>query len=298
MGKKKKTSQLSGRERRRQRRVRNQAIAYVTLFIIVLCAAVGIFFAVRGVTRWIADKRQEKEFEEAMANMRESEEEIEETGTEEAVEEYTQDDLMADMIDASITDMPLEDQVAGLFLTTPEALTGTDLATKAGEGTETALAQYPVGGLVYAASNVQSEEQFTDMIMDTIPKSKYTLFFILDDQTDVLTEDLSAYGINMQFADKGDGSALFRTVTLPSLLGETAEDGLMTALVSGEEDAIAAACMEAWENGADLLYVQEGFQSAYEGMLAGIQGNEELENKVRESLETIYRVKYRNGVSG
>ncbi|WWR15198.1 hypothetical protein V1224_12030 [Lachnospiraceae bacterium JLR.KK008] len=296
MAKKKKTPELSDRERRRQRRVRNQTLAYVALGLLVLCGAAGIFFAGRAVTRWIADRQQEKEFEAAMAAMQETGEETEAVETEEPVEEYTQDDLVTDMIDASIAEMSLEDQVAGLFLTTPEALTGTDLATKAGEGTETALAQYPVGGLVYAASNVQSAEQFTDMITSTIPKSKYPLFFILDDQTEVLTEDLSNYGINMEFADQGDGAAVFRTVTLPSLLGDAQEDGLATAQISGDEEALAEACLEAWENGADLLYVQEGVQIAYEGMLAAIQGNEELENRVRESLETIYRVKYRNGV--
>ncbi len=191
--------------------------------------------------------------------------------------------------------MPLEDRVAGLFLTTPDALTGTDRATKAGEGTEAALAEYPIGGLVYAATNIQSEEQFAQMITDTIPKSKYPLFYILDDETDALTEDLSTYGINMEFVDKDkDSQSVFRTVTLPSLLGDAEEEGLETAAISGDEDALADACLEAWENGADLLYVQDGVQTAYEGMLEAIQGDEDLEDRVRESLENIYRVKYRN----
>lgn len=296
MAKKKETSQLSSRERRRQRRVRNQIMSYVTLSVLVICLAAGLFFGVRYVGSRIADKRQEEEFARAMAEMKQAEEEVEtqEAETEETVEEYTEDDLLDEMVDASLAEMPLEDRVAGMFLTTPEALTGTERVTKAGEGTESALAQYPVGGLVYAASNIQSESQFGQMLTDTIPKSKYPLFFILSEETDALTEDLSTYGINMEFKDRADDTAVFRTVTLSSLLGDASEEGIVTAQITGEEDTLADACMEAWEEGADLLYVPQGFRSAYEGMLEKIQGNAELEDKVRASMENICRVKYRN----
>lgn len=295
MAKERGTAGLSSRERRRKRRVRNQILARVTMAVLLVCAAGGLFFAGRYVVGLIADRRQEKEFAKAMAAMEETgAQETAEKETEEADDAYTEDDRMEDMIEASIADMPLEDRIGGLFLTTPEALTGTDLATRAGEGTEAALAAYAVGGLVYAASNVQSAQQFTDMITDTIPKSKYHLFFVLDGTADILTEDLSVYGINMEFAGKDDGSDTFRTVTLPSLLGDGQEDGLVTVQVGGEEEEMADACIEAWQNGADLLYVKEGFQSAYEGMVEKISGNAELEEKVKESLEKIYRVKYRN----
>lgn len=298
MAKKKETSQLSNRERRRQRRVRNQILSYAALSVFVICLAAGLFFGVRYAGDRIADKRQEEEFARAMAELKQAEEETEaetqEAETEDAVEEYTEDDLLDEMVDASLAEMPLEDRVAGMFLTTPEALTGTERVTKAGEGTESALAQYPVGGLVYAASNIKSESQFGQMLTDTIPKSKYPLFFILGEETDALTEDLSEYGINMEFKDRSDDAAVFRTATLSSLLGDASEEGIATAQIVGEEDTLADACMEAWEAGADLLYVPQGFRSAYEGMLEKIQGNGELEDKVRASMENICRVKYRN----
>ncbi len=290
MAKKKKSSSASRRELRRQRRIRNQVLSYVTLCILILCVAAGIFFAVRFVTGWISDKRHEKELEKEMAAMAEAEQSGEEDGAEEQeAESYTEDDLLDEMVNASIAGMPLEDRVAGLFLTTPEALTGVDLAVKAGEGTENALAEFPIGGFVYAAANVQSAEQFTQMLTDTISKSKYQLFLIMDDEAELLAEDLSVYGINMEFADKGEGT--FRTVTLPSLLGDRTEEGLVTVQVSGEEDALADACLEAWQNGAHLLYVEEGIQTAYLGMLERIQGDAELEAQVNASLEAIYRVK-------
>ena len=147
MAKKKKSSSASRRELRRQRRIRNQVLSYVTLCILILCVAAGIFFAVRFVTGWISDKRHEKELEKEMAAMAEAEQSGEGDGAEEQeAESYTEDDLLDEMVNASIAGMPLEDRVAGLFLTTPEALTGVDLAVKAGEGTENALAEFPIGG--------------------------------------------------------------------------------------------------------------------------------------------------------
>jgi len=289
--KRKKASVISNRERRRQRRIRNQILSFVTLIVLLICIAVGIFFAARFVTGWIREKRQEKAEEETMA-MEESEEEESEEITETEPEVYTEDELLSEIVSTTVAGMSLEDQVAGMFLTTPEALTGVDNALIAGDSTQEALVNYPVGGIVYGASNVESADQFAKMVTDTISRSKYQLFFILDEETDVLTEDLSVYGINTEFTEK-DGD-VFRTVTLPSLLGDRVEEGLVTVRIEGEEDTLADACLEAWENGADLFYVRDGIQAAYEGLLAQIQGDSALEDRVRESLEKIYTIKCNN----
>lgn len=290
--KKRNTSGISDRERRRQRRVRNQILSYITLIVLIVCIAAGIFFALRFVTKWLREKKQQENPEEETEIIEETEtEEAEETGSGETAA-YTEEDLLDDIVTTTVAGMPLEDQVAGLFLTTPEALTGVDRAVIAGDGTQEALAKYPVGGIVYSASNVESAEQFTKMITDTISKSKYQLFLLLDEETDLLTEDLSVYGINTEFTEK-DGNT-FKTVTLPSLLGDAQATELVTVQIEGEEDTLAESCLEAWENGANLLYVQDGVQAAYEGLLAKIQGDPGLEDKVRESIETIYYVKCDN----
>lgn len=296
MAKKKKTAKISNRELRRKRRIRNQILVYITMTVLILCLAAGIFFAGRFITEWISDKRHEKQLEEEMDKMEQAqngETEAEET---ESVPEYTQDDLLNDMVAASIAEMPLEDRVAGLFLTTPEALTEVDNAVRAGDSTKAALAEYPVGGLVYKGSNIQTEEQFRTMLTDTISASKYQLFLILEDGAETLSEDPSAYGINMGFTDRGEGS--FRTAILPSLLGEQTDEGLVTVRIEGEEEGLGDACLEAWQNGADLLYVKEGIKDAYAGMLARIQGDSELEAQVEMSLTTIYRVKCSSTLEG
>lgn len=295
---KKEKAELSARERRRKRRIRNQIWAYTALVVLLAAAGVGAVFGVKHVTEQLESKRHEEAMAEEMAAMQEaeSEEQIEETWESEAAEEYTEEDLLDEMVDAGIAEMSLEDRVAALFLTTPEELTGVGKVVQAGKGTEEALAKYAVGGLVYAASNVQSAEQFTKMLTDTLPKSKYPLFLIFDDDTDKLTEDLSVYGINMEFTGKAESgeAGVFTTESLPALAGEemSQESKLVTAQIDGEAEEIADACLAAWQNGAELLYVPKGFAGAYEGLLAKVQEDEALQDGLTEVLEKIYRIKY------
>ncbi len=63
-----------------------------------------------------------------------------------------------------LASMSLEEKVAQLFLITPETLTGAGSVTQAGEATKAALAQYPVGGLIYFQGNIVSEPQVTEMV--------------------------------------------------------------------------------------------------------------------------------------
>ena len=229
--------------------------------------------------------------------------EEDETEAEEVVEEYTEDDLLKDMVDASIGEMSIEDRVAGLFLTTPETLTGVGKVTVAGDGMEKSLAEYAVGGLVFTEKSVSplslGQEKFGEIVSGTVARSKYPLFFILDNGEEV--EDVSGYGINMEFEDKSgnESRSVFRTAMLPELMNETTSEeaagGLTTALiVADSEEDIVAACLQAWENGADLLYVPDKFAEAYEGLLAEIQGNSDREGRLRDSMERIYRMKYAN----
>ena len=59
-----------------------------------------------------------------MQKVLESTEEAEEESEEEVVEEYTTEDLLNEVVQSCIADMTLEDKVAGLFIISPEQLTG------------------------------------------------------------------------------------------------------------------------------------------------------------------------------
>lgn len=82
--------------------------------------------------------------------------------------------------------MTLEEKVAQLFMITPEALTGVEQVTAAGEATEEAYGQYPVGGIVYFEQNIASEEQLKEMLsnMKQISQSKsgVSAFLAVDEE--------------------------------------------------------------------------------------------------------------------
>ncbi len=65
--------------------------------------------------------------------------------------------------DTKMAEMTLEEKAAQLFFVTPEALTGVEAVTAAGELTREAFDAYPVGGIIYFSGNIESAEQFTDM---------------------------------------------------------------------------------------------------------------------------------------
>lgn len=61
--------------------------------------------------------------------------------------------------DAIIDNMTLRQKVAQLFFISPEALTGVDAVTVAGQTTESCFEEYPVGGLILESKNIEDPEQ-------------------------------------------------------------------------------------------------------------------------------------------
>lgn len=58
----------------------------------------------------------------------------------------------------------------------------------------------------------------------------------------------------------------------------------------------AEAAEKALRAGADMLYMPENFQEAYEGLLQAAEGDEALQSRIDEALLRIYRVKYKGRV--
>lgn len=173
------------REARRKRRVRNQIVAYTVVGLLFIGVAVGSVLT----GKYVLDRQNEKkQQEELMAQIQEemdaAEDEIVLTEPEilPEIAEPTPEEREEAIINSAIEVMPLEDKVAGLFIVTPESITGVNTAVKAGEGTKEALGQYAVGGIVYFDKNIQSEEQLTEMITNTVNWSKYPLFIGVEEE--------------------------------------------------------------------------------------------------------------------
>ena len=67
-------------------------------------------------------------------------------------------------IDDIIAGMSLHQKICQLFIVTPESLTGYDLVTASGDATRSALEEYPVGGLIYFAANLENTAQTKEML--------------------------------------------------------------------------------------------------------------------------------------
>ena len=171
--------QQDRREERHKRRIRNQMIAYIAVLVFITVAAATIVVSVK---LFMDGKQAEQTVQEsnqaALEDMLASEETLQ---TPEPTQEPeptvepgpTPEQRLDEMVRERIGVMPLADKVAGLFLVTPESITGVSTAVKAGEGTQNALAQYAVGGIVYATKNIKSEEQFKEMLANTQSYTKY-----------------------------------------------------------------------------------------------------------------------------
>ena len=60
--------------------------------------------------------------------------------------------------------LPLEDKVSGLFIITPEQLTGYDVVTEADDLVRESLEKYPVAGLIFFGQNISDRGQVQDML--------------------------------------------------------------------------------------------------------------------------------------
>lgn len=169
---------------RRRRRIRNQIISYsVVLIFLAAFVAGGVVVGMK-----ISSRIQDKKQAEALAQQQAEEEaqaaqemviDTPETITEGTEEE---EDYLGEVVEAYISEMPIEDKVAGLFVVTPEAITGVSTAIQAGNGTQEALNQYAVGGLIYFDKNISDKEQIMEMLSNTASMSKYPIFLAVDEE--------------------------------------------------------------------------------------------------------------------
>lgn len=179
----------TSRQDRRRRRLRNQFFAYLTLVLIIVLVLTAVFLGARTIISHMNDYNEKvnrviEEAESSAAAEQESEPyigEVPESSAEE-VEGYTppvDDDPMNTLIESLLSSMTMEEMIAGLFVVTPESITGVGTAVQAGEGTKTAVTENPVGGFVYAPKNFKTPDQFTEMIANTRSYSKYPVFMIV-----------------------------------------------------------------------------------------------------------------------
>ncbi|MDE5718220.1 MAG: beta-N-acetylhexosaminidase, partial [Lachnospiraceae bacterium] len=170
---------------RRRRRIRNQIIVYLVIFIVAAGIAGGGIMVGRKAASFIKQKKQAAEEEKAKeaAEQEQPEEEMVIDTPEPAEEEpEEEEDILGGLAESYYSEMSIENKVAGLFMVTPEAITGVRTATQAGSGTQEALSQYAVGGLIYFGHNILDKEQITGMLANTASMSNYPIFLAVDEE--------------------------------------------------------------------------------------------------------------------
>lgn len=313
--------EMDRREFRRKRRVRNQVIAYISAVIMLAVILAGAGLGIhKGITAW-NDKKEAQELQAQMEEMSANQEDqvvVEApVETEEPVVEEEKNQL-DEIVDACIAEMPLEDKVAGLFIITPEALTGTDVAIKAGDTTKEKLSQYAVGGLIYAKQNIKSADQLKEMISGTQGFSKYPLFIGIDEEGgsvsriaesgladnvgtmgDIGTSGdpskakeagsaiaayLSEYGFNLDFAPVADvileGNSIIGDRSFGSNAGDDA--AMVSACVEGLQEGDVSACLKHFP----------GLGSTTEDTHEGMATSE----KTKEDFETTDFLSFQGGI--
>lgn len=272
--------QQERREARRKRRVRNQILAYAAVIAFVIVIAAGIVLGVHYLTKMSRNNMQEKQ--DQVDDMIGTEESLQEpeTETEGPVAELTPEQKLDGIVNARIEVMPLEDKVAGLFIVTPESITGVNAAVKAGDGTKDALTKYSVGGIIYNTRNIQNEAQFKEMIETTVLYASYPIFVAMEDEggkisplqekglvdkqdnAKTLAENEDAdkahevgsaigaymadYGFNLNFAPVADLNSVENSIMAERVYGSEADKVIpyVTSMIQGLQEQEVSACLK------------------------------------------------------
>lgn len=407
---------------RRQRRKKSQLIAIIILIsTIVLIVGLGVF-GIYSIKKVVNAKKAEQE-EAAAAASSENQEVVIETPQESAPEpeEMTDGDVLEEIVNSCVSELTLEDKIAGLFMVSPEQFTGVATVVKAGTSTQDALSKYAVGGLYYSAKNIKSVDQITEMIKNTSDMSKYPIFTAVSEdgsENGAITASIGGietgeinnsdtaynagtsigaalfgYGFNFciapdldisenckygtemesvadiavsmtsalhdsgvtactyRFPVSGDtksaavaneiskeeltttiyvayqraigdgqvGAVMMSNVSFPTITGDNTPASLSKVMITDElrgmlgydglvvtaplnEAAItenytsAEAAVNAINAGADMIFLPDNFEEAYQGVLDAVNSGAITEDRINESIKRIYRLKYANKI--
>ena len=115
----------------------------------------------------------------------------------------------SDLVEKTLANMSLRDKVCQMMFVRPESITGIDVVTAAGDTTKAALEQYPVGGIVYFAQNMESKDQVKEMIDNSQSYSKVGLFISTDEEGGMVNRLMNTVGttyIDSMYNYKDEGT--------------------------------------------------------------------------------------------
>ena len=142
-------------------------------------------------------------------------------------EELTEQQKTEKMIREYIQTLSLEDKVSGLFIITPEALSGYEQVTEADGQVQESLKAYPLAGLIFFSQNIQSREQVQQML--ALTKEWGSARLEGDNAAPAAVEDTAA--------DLSDAETAQRTgISVPPFLAVDEEGGIVARIGNSSID--------------------------------------------------------------
>ena len=269
----------------------------ISLEVIVL-----IIIAIVGLVKQVKGPEESNDY--AVVSTQDNVFEATETESESETETETETEVPAmvfsEAVEAALSNMTLEQQIAQLFIVSPETLTGTERATIAGDGTKTAFEAYPVGGVSYTRSNYVGRSQMRNLItgmqdisMEYIGQYPFVVTPVeVEDETmlavawkdaeDPMTELVRVEG-NIRRASLGGLSLMSYIETEEDLIAVLGEDELRcVAIEVNQLDAVAML-----QEGADMLYITEGFADVYNAVLEAVQARAITETQIHDAAGRV-----------
>ena len=183
----------------------------LVVLIVMVCLAAGIWgiFMLRGSAGKAGGHGENDNGNPGVAtDVTESGTTIEEqTADSQETTEVTEEEKPS-LVDETLAGMTLHEKVCQMMFVTPEELTGEDGVTVAGDATRQALENYPVGGIVYFAKNLESQDQVKEMIDNSQKYSSIGLFVATDEEGGVVNRLMDTVGttyIGSMYYYKDDG---------------------------------------------------------------------------------------------
>lgn len=194
----------------------------LVILIVMVCLAAGIWgiFMLRGSAGKAGGHGENDNGNPGVAtDVTESGTTIEEqTADSQETTEVTEEEKPS-LVDETLAGMTLHEKVCQMMFVTPEELTGEDGVTVAGDATRQALENYPVGGIVYFAKNLESQDQVKEMIDNSQKYSSIGLFVATDEEGGVVNRLMDTVGTTYigsmyYYKDDGDETAYENAYTI------------------------------------------------------------------------------------
>lgn len=153
-----------GRKAKRQRETRNAVIGFIIFVLLAALLVTGTIFGLRRVLQKKALPVTADTDSQSAENTENGETGVTEMLPQKSASVEQESDPQLEAARQKAAEMTLEERVAQLFFITPDALTGVTGTNIVGDTTRGIYQNYPVGGIIYMADNLQNTDQAKDMI--------------------------------------------------------------------------------------------------------------------------------------